>query len=100
MWCSLLGEVNNSEYFLHVVRFSCYSLDFLVYSHSAFYSSLQKTICNMKIMIKEGEYEFSYDSNVEHPDVEDAVFSACYLLSKIYSVQQVRQSLENVLKDI
>lgn len=54
----------------------------------------------MKIAIKEGEYEFSYDSYVEHPDVEDAVFSACYLLSKVYPIQQVRQSLENVLKDI
>lgn len=39
----------------------------------------------MKITIKEGEYEFSYESNVEHPDVEDAVFllatySARYIL--------------------
>ncbi len=100
MWCSLLGEVNNSEYFLHVVRFSCYSLDFLVYSHSAFYSSLQKTICNMKIMIKEGEYEFSYESNVEHPKVDDAVFSAYYLLSRIYSSQLVKESIGNMLNDI
>jgi hypothetical protein len=54
----------------------------------------------MKILIKEGEYEFSYNSNVEHPDIEDVVFAACYLISRLYPVQRVREAVLSVLKDI
>ena len=54
----------------------------------------------MKIVIKEGAYEFSYDSNNEHPDVEDAVFSVCYLLSRIYTPDQVKEGMLRVLEDI
>ena len=54
----------------------------------------------MKIIIKEGMYEFSYDSKDERPNVKDAVFSVCYLLSRIYTPQQVRVGVLRVLEDI
>lgn len=54
----------------------------------------------MRIIIEEdGGYQFARDFS-EHPSSEDAIFTACYLLSKIYSVQDIRAGMVEVCNDL
>jgi hypothetical protein len=54
----------------------------------------------MKIVIKESGYEFSRDFNDSRPPVEEALFASLYLLTKIYSPNEVKKGLVEVAEDI
>lgn len=54
----------------------------------------------MKITIEEGGYYFSRDFKEEHPNIDEAVFAVYYLLSRIYSSEQVKIEIQNLLEDI
>ena len=54
----------------------------------------------MKIIIQDENYEFSCDFGNEHPNVEEAVFAACYLLGRIYPKSKVKECIMNVSEDI
>ena len=54
----------------------------------------------MKILIEDdGNFKFIRDF-CEHPSVEKAVFSALYLLSKIYPVEEVKAGIIEALNDL
>lgn len=54
----------------------------------------------MKIIIEDGNYEFSCNFKEERPKVEDAVFSACYMLGKIYPISEVKKGMNEAFDDL
>jgi hypothetical protein len=54
----------------------------------------------MKIIIKDDGYEFSKEFNDSHPAVEEALFAAIYLLTKVYPLSEVKNGLVEVAEDI
>lgn len=54
----------------------------------------------MKIII-EDDSGFQYTRNFpERPNPEEALFTACYLLTKIYSAHDVRTGMVEVINDL
>lgn len=54
----------------------------------------------MKIIIKDDGYEFSKEFNDSYPPVDEALFAAIYLLTKVYPLSEVRNGLVEVAEDI
>lgn len=53
----------------------------------------------MKITIEEGGFTFSCSFD-EHPPVEEALFASLYLLTKMYSSNEIKKGLMEVKEDI
>lgn len=67
----------------------------------AFLSSLRHNNTNAMKIIIEDDGGFQYARNFpERPDSEEALFTACYLLTKIYSAHDVRTGMVEVMNDL
>ena len=54
----------------------------------------------MKIIIKDDGYEFSKEFNDSYTQVDEDLFAAIYLLTKVYPLSEVRNGLVEVAEDI